>query len=170
MKSQKTMIIAAIAALLSGTAAAADEYEIDAAALAKVLPGATVSLEQGLKAGEAKGKPISGKFEVEDGALQLSVYTTSGSQFFEVVVDHKTGKIAKSEEIKDGKDLKEAQEQSMAMAKATSSLEKASADAVKANPGFRAVGVEAEVKNGHPVAEVILMKGKSIKHADEKLD
>src|SRR5438552_1779305 len=54
----------AAAALLGGTVYAADEDDkVDAAALAKALPSATVSLEQGLKAGEAKGKPISAKFE-----------------------------------------------------------------------------------------------------------
>jgi hypothetical protein len=41
------------------------------AELAKALQGVTVSLEQGLSAAASSGTPISGKFEVEDGRLQL---------------------------------------------------------------------------------------------------
>ena len=77
--------------------AEAAEAAKNAPALAAALKDATVSLEAGLRASEAEGKPISGKFEIEDGKLQLSVYTSKGGQFFEVIVDHKTGKITKVE-------------------------------------------------------------------------
>ena len=40
----------------------AEDY--DSAKLAQALSEASVSLEQGIKASEAEGKPISGKFEV----------------------------------------------------------------------------------------------------------
>jgi hypothetical protein len=50
-------------------------------------------LDQGLKASEREGKPISGKYEIADGALQLSVYTIKGNQLSEVIDDHKTGAI-----------------------------------------------------------------------------
>jgi hypothetical protein len=43
------------------------------AELANALSEAKVSLQQGLVASESEGQPISGKFEVEDGKLQLSV-------------------------------------------------------------------------------------------------
>ena len=84
-------------------------------ALAKALGEASVSLDQGLKASESEGKPISGKYELEDGALQLSVYTTKGDQFSEVIVDYKTGAIKKAEKITDPDDLKDAKEQSEAI-------------------------------------------------------
>ena len=46
----------------------AQQYgEKDRAELAKGLKAATVSLEEGLTASEREGKPISGKFEVEEG-------------------------------------------------------------------------------------------------------
>jgi hypothetical protein len=61
----------------------------DAGALA--LPEATVSLEQGLTVSEREGKPVSGKFEIEDGMLQLSVYTARGGTFSEMILDHKSG-------------------------------------------------------------------------------
>ena len=92
------------------------------AELAKALKGVKTSLEKGLAASESQGKPISGKFEVEDGKLQLSVYTMKGDKFSEVIVDHKTGKVAKTKAITSGDDLTAAKAQSGAMAKAKLSL------------------------------------------------
>ena len=77
----------------------------DQAALIKALDGAKVSLQQGLAAAQRKGQPISGKFQVEDGKFQLSVYTANKGQFSEVLVDYSTGKVAKSEPITQGGDL-----------------------------------------------------------------
>jgi hypothetical protein len=45
-------------------------------------------------ANKCAGQPISGKFEVEHGTLQLSVDTMQGEQFSEVIVDHTTGRVA----------------------------------------------------------------------------
>src|SRR3989475_3048069 len=140
------------------------------AELAKALKGVKVSLEKGLSASEPQGKPISGKFEVEDGKLQLSVYTMKGDKFSEVIVDHKTGKAAKAEAITGGEDLTAAKAQSGAMAKAKLSLQASTEKAVKANKGFRAVSVTPSLKDGHPVAEVTLVKGDEFKTASEKLD
>ncbi|HKA40356.1 MAG TPA: hypothetical protein VKF40_00060 [Burkholderiales bacterium] len=142
----------------------------DPAALGKALSQATVSLEQGLKASEREGKPISAKFEIEHGALQLSVYTEKGGKFSEVIVDHKSGSIKKSEVITDADDLKHAKVQSQAMAKAPSSLEKAVQAAVKDNGGFRAVSAMPESKSGQPVAEITLMKGTEVKKVTKKLE
>ena len=69
------------------------------AKLADAVKHAKVSLDAGLKASEREGKPISGKFELDEGKLQLSVYTEKARKFYEVVVDHTSGKIAKTEEI-----------------------------------------------------------------------
>ena len=55
-----------------------EEAAKNAPALAAVLKEAKVSLANGIKASEKEGKPISGKFELEDGKLQLSVYTMKG--------------------------------------------------------------------------------------------
>src|SRR5947208_15294475 len=67
----------------------------DRAALAKAVMEARVSLEQGLSASAHEGKPISAKFEIEDGKLQLSVYTAKGDELPEAVVDYTTGKAVK---------------------------------------------------------------------------
>ena len=140
------------------------------AELAKALKDAKVSLQRGLTASAKEGKPISGKYEVEHGTLQLSVYTMKGDAFSEVIVDHKTGKVAKTEAIAGGEDLTAAKAQSEAMAKAKRSLEAAASEAVKENKGYRAVSVMPALKDGHPVADVTLVKGSEWKTVSEKLD
>jgi len=70
----------------------AERDDKEHAELAKALKGVKVSLEKGLSASESQGNPISRKFEVEDGKLQLSVYTIKGDKFPEVIIDHKTGR------------------------------------------------------------------------------
>jgi hypothetical protein len=142
----------------------------DRAEVAKALKGAKVPLEKGLAAAESRGRPISGKYEVEDGKLQLSVYTVKGDKFSEVIVDHNSGKIAKTEAITGGDDLKDAKAQKEAMDKAKSSVRAAAEKAVKANKGYRAVSVTASLKDGHPVAEITLIKGGEFKTTSEKLD
>jgi uncharacterized membrane protein YkoI len=140
------------------------------AELANALKDAKVPLERGLTASAKEGKPISAKYEVEDGKLQLSVYTMKGDKFSEVIVDHKTGKVTKAEPITGGDDLTHAKAQSEAMAQAKRSLQAAASTAVKQNQGFRVVSVMPAVKDGHPVADVTLVKGAEWKTVSEKLD
>src|SRR5882724_8710591 len=115
------------------------------AELAKALKDAKITLQRGLTASAKAGKPISAKYEVEHGKLQLSVYTMKGDTFSEVVVDYKTGKVAKAEPITGGEDLTAAK-------------------------GYRAVSVMPALKDGHPVADVTLVKGTEWKTVSEKLD
>jgi len=138
-------------------------------ALAAALKEAKVSLTSGLKAAEQEGRPISGKFEVEDGKLQLSVYTMKGDKFSEVIVDHKSGKVAKSKPISGGDDLAAAQKQAQAMGKSKSSLRDVTAKAEKANPGYHAVSVVPEIEDGKAQADVTLLKGTTSKSVDEPL-
>ena len=140
------------------------------AELAKALRDAKISLQRGLTASTKVGKPISAKYEVEHGKLQLSVYTMKGEKFSEVIVDHKTGKVAKAEPITSGDDLTAAKAQSEAMAKAKRSLDAAASEAVKENKGYRVVSVMPALKDGHPVADVSLVKGTEWKTVSEKLD
>src|SRR5262245_35676229 len=140
------------------------------AELAKALKEAKISLERGLAASTKEGKPISAKYEVEHDHLQLSVYTMKDNGFSEVIVDHKTGTVAKAEPITGGEDLTAAKAQGEAMAKAKRSLSAAAAEAVKENKGFRAVSVTPALKDGHPVADVTLVKGTEWKSVSEKLD
>jgi hypothetical protein len=162
------LLIAAIGFGSSAVSAWAEEG--DSAALAATMSGATATLQGGLRASEAQGTPISAKFEIEDGKLQLSIYTMKGSDFMEVVADPKTGAIAKSEKITDADDLKEAASQKAAMAKAKVSLLSAAEAAVKANAGSRAVSIVPELKNGQATVEVTLLAGNAFKKVTEKLD
>jgi hypothetical protein len=136
----------------------------------KALGAAKVSLEKGLAATQPKGKPISGKFEMEDGKLQLSVYTAKQGKFWEVIVDHTSGKVSKTEEIKEGEDLTAAKAQSEAMAKAKKSLSSAAQEAVAANAGYRAVSVVPALEQGKPVATIVLENATGTKTVSESLD
>jgi hypothetical protein len=161
-------IVAWIFAVPTGWAQTSDDKEH--AELAKALKDAKISLRRGLTASAREGKPISAKYEVEHGKLQLSVYTMKGDKFSEVIVDHTTGKVAKAEPISSGDDLTAAKAQSEAMAKAKRSLEAAASEAVKEHTGYRVVSVMPALKEGHPVADVTLVKGTEWKTVSEKLD
>jgi predicted Zn-dependent protease len=89
------------------------------ATLAAALRGNHVALATGIDAAVATGKPISAQYEVENGKLHLSVFTEKAGAFTEVFVDHQTGKVAKTEKITAGEDLKDAKVQNRAIAKVT---------------------------------------------------
>jgi uncharacterized membrane protein YkoI len=167
-----TMVLAVVVALAmvvpAGWAQTPDDKEH--AELAKALKDAKIPLERGLTASAKAGKPISAKYEVEDGKLQLSVYTMKDDAFSEVIVDHKTGAIARTEAITEGDDLIHAKTQSEAMAKAKRSLGAAASEAVREYKGYRVVSVMPAMKDGHPVADVTLVKGSEWKTVSEKLD
>jgi len=159
--------VALIALLTLASATYADE---NSAKLSDAVKSAKVSLDTGLRASAREGKPISGKYELEDGKLLLSVYTVKAAKFYEVVVDHTTGKIAKTEEITSGDDLTAAKEQSAAMVHAKKSLRAAVRAAQKAQKGFRAISVVPELKASHPVATITLSKDHETLTVTEKLD
>src|SRR5438132_226427 len=138
--------------------------------LATKMKEAKVSLEKGIAASKTKGTPISAKYEVENGKLQLSVYTAKGDSFSEVIVNHKTGKVAKAEPITGGDDLAAAKSQNEAMSKAKTSLQSAVSKAVKANKGYKAVSAMPSLKDGHPTADITLMKGAESKTVSRPLD
>jgi hypothetical protein len=157
--------------LLSGNLAWAQKDEAkEHAELAKALSAAKISLQTGLTASARAGTPISAKYEVEDSKLQLSVYTMKGPEFSEVIVDHATGKVAKTEPITNADDLTAAKAQSEALAKAKRSLRTVADQAARENKGYRVVSVMPALKDGHPVAEVTLVKGTEFKAVSEKLD
>lgn len=172
--------LAACSALLGVRAARAqvDEYEKTEKREAvqntkvdgKALEGTKISLLGGLKAAEQSGKPLSAKFEMEEGKLQLSVYTIQGSTFSEVLVDHQSGEIAQTEVIGGGEDLKAAREQSLAMAAAKIDLRGAVRKALRANNGFKAISAAPMMKDGHPVAQISLGREEEVKLVSEKLD
>jgi hypothetical protein len=166
-----TLVAAAIAFSSSAfMPARAEDAEKNLPALAAALKDVKVNLGNGLKASEREGKPVSAKFEIDDGKLQLSVYTMKADGFVEVVIDPKTGAIAKAEKITDAEDLAAAATQKAATEKATTSLFAATQKAVTANAGYQAVGIVAEMREGHPTADITLLQGETVKKITEKLD
>jgi hypothetical protein len=166
---RQTMMLMATLSLVafsSGSVLSADEHE-EQQALIKSIGNAKITLQQGLAAAEAQGQPISGKFEVEDGKPQLSVYTAKDGKFSEVVVDYATGKVAKSEAITEGEDLADAKSQSAAMAKAKNSLRAAVDRALGQSGGFRAISATPDMKGGRAVASVVLLKDQEFKTVQE---
>jgi hypothetical protein len=161
--------VVALAGLLLTPAQAADETQ-QRAELAKALAGASVTLHSGLQTSASQGKPLSAKFEVEDGKLQLSIYAMKGNGFSEVVINPVSGKVDKAEAITDKEDLEHATAQKAAMDKAKITLLAAADKALKSNGGYQAVSIVPEMKADHPVAEVTLLRGKAFKTVTEPLD
>jgi hypothetical protein len=163
------MITVCLMAFSSGYVFSADEHEAQQA-LIKSIGNAKITLQQGLTAAEAQGQPISGKFEVEDGKLQLSVYTAKDGKFSEVVVDFAAGKVAKTEPITEGDDLTAAKSQSAAMTKAKTTLKAAVDKGLSQSAGFRAIEVTPNLRDGHSVASVILLKDQEFKTVQQSLE
>jgi len=161
----RRFLIATLVAAFALSASAEEKSD-----LAANMKNAKVSLERGMAASKSKGTPISAKYEIEDGKLQLSVYTAKGDTFSEVIVDHKTGKVAKSEPITGGDDLAAAKSQNETMSKAKTSLQAAVSKAFKANKGYKAVSAMPSLKDGHPTADITLMKGAESKTVSRPLD
>ncbi|MGH8070116.1 MAG: hypothetical protein ACRERE_33700 [Candidatus Entotheonellia bacterium] len=83
---------------------------------------------------------------------------------------HVTGKIAKVEPITGGEDLTAGKAQAEPMAKAKQFLRAAVDKVVNANERFHSVSVFLARKEGHPVAEVTLVKDDAFKTVAEQLD
>ena len=155
-------------ALVHSLAASAEEPSKQGDLL-KALSGAKVTLQQGLEASTKSGKPISAKFELDNGALQLSVYTAKSGKFNEVVVDHSSGKVAKVERIKAGDDLSHARAQARALAKTKHSLRAVADKAEHDNPGYQTISLTPASKGNHAVVQVVLAKGEETKTVSETL-
>ena len=160
-----------LAALTGGYAVWADENEDEHRdALIMLVSAVKVSLQQGLTASEQEGQPISGKFKIEEDKFRLSVYTAKGGKYFEVLIDHTTGKVAKVEPIKGAYHLAAAELQSATMARAKIPLKEAVDKALREAADFRAVSVAPDVKDSHAVATIVLVRGKQFKTVQEQLD
>jgi len=146
------------------------EDDDDKEALIKLLGTSKINLQQGLAASEAQGQPISAKFEVDEGKLQLSVYTAKDGKFSEVLVDHTNGKVMKAEPITEGDDLAAAKSQSAAMAKAKTTLKEAVDKAVTQSGNARVVSAVPSLKDGRPLVSIVLLDGEQFKTVQQPLD
>ena len=118
----RLLVLVGAAGLSSAGAGPAWAQDDELEAMASALKDTNFTLQDGLKAGEREGQPISAQFEIDDGKLQISIYTTKGDDFSEVVADPKTGAIVKTEKITDTDELSDAADQKAAIAKAKTSL------------------------------------------------
>jgi len=169
------VLVCSLVAAISWRVPAQPSSVVEQATLGQALATAWLPLESGLVLGSTQGIPISAKYELEDGVLQLSVYTlkldaSAGGSFSEVIVDFSAGMIARVEALTDSADLSAAQNQRAAMATAKRSLGAATAEAVDGNPGYRAVSAMPGLDSGHPVAEVTLVRGDHWKAVAAPLD
>jgi hypothetical protein len=139
-------------------------------ALIKLLGAAKINLQQGLAASEQQGRPISAKFEVDEGKLQLSVYTAKDGKFFEVLVNYGTGQVLRIEPITEGEDLAAAKSQVAAMAGAKGSLKEAVDKAMPPATNARAISATPDLKDGHAVASIVLLNGEQFKTVQQPLD
>ncbi len=144
--------------------------DTDPAALAAAMANVPTTLEKGLHVSERTGKPISAKFEIEDGKLQLSIYTMTSDTYTEVLVAPNTGSVLSTEKITDADDLKSATAQRAAIEKASVSLTAATEQAVRQNNGSRAVSIFPELKGSQPTATVTLLRDGRLTTVSEKLD
>jgi hypothetical protein len=142
----------------------------DEGALIKQLNTAKINLQQGLAASEKEGQPISAKFELDEGKLQLSVYTSKDGKFSEVLVDYMDGKVTKAEPITEGDDLAAAKSQSAAMAKAKNSLKEAVDKAAAQSAKARVVSAAPRLKDGRPVVSIAFVDGEQLKTVQQPLD
>ena len=175
LRSACCFVIVALATSFAGhRSALAIGPDQEQAELANALSGAKVSLQQGFTASEREGQPISGKFEMDEGKLQLSVYTAKEGKFFEVIVDHMSGNVTKVEPITEGEDLDHAKAQKAAMDRAKVKLADAATKAKGQAKGEAAevlvVSAVPELKDGRPEASIVLLQGKKFSNASEWLD
>ena len=159
MRRHTAIVIIGFMVLATGRfPAQAEPGSIDARGeLARALVGAWLPLESGLAVSAREGTPLSAKYEIDDGAFQLSVYTWkadtgSGDSFTEVIVDFSTGLVARVDTITGGNDLAAAQRQKATMARAKRSLG------------------EAGLDGSGPLAEVTLVRGDEWKIITVRLD
>ncbi len=117
--------------------------------LIRLLHASKINLQQGLAASEQQGQPISAKFEVDEGKLQLSVYTVKEGKFSEVLVVHTNGK---------------------AMTDAKTTLKEAVDKAVTSSANVRVVSAVPSLKNGRPVVSIVLLDGEQLKTVQQPLD
>jgi hypothetical protein len=161
---------AGLAGFAGNNAFSADDEDASQEALIKLLDTAKVSLQQGLAASEQQGKPISAKFEVDDGKLQLSVYAEKDGKFFEVLVNHVTGQVLRAEPITEGDDLSAAKQQNAAMANVKTSLQAAIEKTMAQSANTRAVSVVPRMKDGHPIASIDVLTYNQVRAIQQPLD
>ena len=170
MMKRALMFVIAFGLAVLGSSSAAWSEDANQAALIKALSGAKHSLLQGI-AQVAKGTevPIEAKYEMEDGKLMLSIYTSAkgfdtaaeDNSFNEYIGDATTTTWAPKKEV--FADLKHIARSAqyhalLSMTKTTlpTIIQKASAQGT-------VLSVKEKIRSGKPVFEVMVVQGSTIK-------
>jgi len=161
--------LTAAGVLLMASVASAQATKAQAAVAAAMRGAKHVALADAIETASASGKPISARYEFEDGKLKLSVFIEKAGAYSEIFFDHITGKVAQIDKITGGDDLKDAKAQSKVSAKAKKSLAAALTKALAANPGYTAVDVTPVFEGKLPVADITLMKDGQFKGVSEPI-
>ena len=170
MRSLSMLARLTVAGLLLAASTASAQATKAQVAVATAMRGAKhTPLLDAITAATASGKPLSARYEFEDGKLKLSVFVEKAGAYSELFFDHMTGKVAQVDKITDGDDLKDAKAQSKVSAKATKSLAAALTKALADNPGYIAVEVTPILEGKHAVAEITLMKDGQFKGVSEPI-
>jgi hypothetical protein len=162
------LLVAAMAQLPASKAAGDTAAATSAPELAAAMKEAKITLVSGLNSAETVGMPVSGKFELEAGSLNLSVLTVKAGKFSEVVLDAKTGAIVKTEPITAGRELEAAQKQARALGKGRGSLAKVVTRVEAAHPGSAAVSVLLTIDEGAARADLVLLVGTQLEQVAER--
>jgi hypothetical protein len=171
MKSTATLVRLTAAGMLLMTSVASAQATKAQSEVAAAMRGAKhVALASAIETASAAGKPISARYEFEDGKLKLSVFVEKAGAFTELFFDHMTGKVAQTDKITGGDDLKDAKAQSKVFAKAKKTLAAALSAALAANPGYTAVEVTPELEGKRVVADITLMKDGQFKSVSEPIE
>jgi len=170
MSSRIPMFVLALGLATLGSSEGAFSADADQAALIKALSGAKHTLLQGI-AQVAKGTevPIEAKYEMEDGTLMLSVYTSAkgfdtaaeDNTFNEYIGDATAATWAPKKEV--FADLKHIARS--AQYHALLSMTKTNVPTViqKASAQGAVVSVKEKIRDGKPVFEVMVVEGNAIK-------
>jgi hypothetical protein len=170
MTKRNLMLAIAIGLATLSVSVAARSDNADQAALLKAMSGAKVSLEQGI-AQVAKGTevPTEAKYEMDDGKLMLSVYTSAkgfdtaaeDNSFNEYGGDPTAATWAPKKEVFD--DLKHIARS--AQYHTLLSMTKMTIPAIikKASAQGTVFSVKEKVRNGKPVFEVMTAQGNTAK-------
>jgi hypothetical protein len=169
MFGRRAALVAAIGVPLAFGSSGARAGSIDEAMLVKALGTAQVSLEDGLRTSETVGTPISAKFEIAEGCLQLSVYAVAGDEYTEVVILPDTGVLMSAQRITDDEDLAAAAAQRKAMRDTTVALRAATESLTRKVPGSLAVSIVPELIAGRAVAKMIFLRAGILATAEENL-
>ena len=170
MMRRNLMFVIAFGLATLGSSGAAWSEDANQAALIKALGGAKHTLLQGI-AQVAKGTevPIEAKYEMEDGKLMLSIYTSAkgfdtaaeDNSFNEYIGDATTTTWAPKKEV--FADLKHIARS--AQYHALLSLTKTTLPMIiqKASAQGTVLSVKEKIRSGKPVFEVMVVQGKTIK-------